>query len=442
MGVSVEDRGAARAAGMGRRPVAMALSTTRAAPVLLFVFALMPLTFIGGDLGQRMLRTAAWAWILDLILLGLVLVVLPLPVRSVRSLLPYLAFLGMSLVSLLWTPDLYKGIQTLLQISLPAVAYLVARNVGALSELVLRYAARICLASLGVIVLVWGVGHVGAPLIQLNLRPAATSLAILFVVATVHAPSWRRTAIIGVVTILIASATGSRTASVVLFSLLLLTPSLRLSVVWRAGIAAAVATLLAVVSQTQVFKERFFFDTSASLVDVLTLSSSFNTSGRRELWNGLTEVCSTTPLLGKGIGAAYGLSLQITNGVINQPHNDYLRTYCDAGLIGSVLVWTFFLFLAIRSVQHYRQRIGDQDLQAAAGIVVLAFLLFAVTDNVLVYAAQFMAPLGIILGLADGDFDRALQRPPPPTATPGGTVSKSDREGEARDAINGALWSA
>ena len=121
------------------------------------------------------------------------------------------------------------------------------------------------------------------------------------------------------------------------------------------------------------------------------------------------EVCSTTPIFGNGIGAAYSLSLQVTSGGINQPHNDYLRTYCDVGLAGSVLVWGFFLFLAVRSVRRYRQGIGNRDLQAAAGLAVLAFLLFAVTDNIIVYAAHFMAPLGIVLGLADGDFVRASQ---------------------------------
>jgi O-antigen ligase len=409
MGQRVNEGTSARPAAGDLQPTPAALSTTRASPVLLFVFALMPLTFIGGQLGRQVLRSSAWAWILDLLLLGLVLVVLPLPFRSVRSFLPYLAFLGMSLVSLLWTPDLYKGFQTLFQVALPAVAYLVAWNVGALSELVMRYAARICLASLGLIGLVWGIGEVGAPLIELNFRPAAISLAIIFVVATMHAPSWRRTAIVGVIAILIALITGGRMASAVLFALLLLTPSLRLSVAWRAGIAAAGAGLLAVASQTQVFKERFFFDTSASLIDVLTLSSSLNTSGRREMWSGLMEVCSTTPIFGNGIGAAYSLSFQVTSGGINQPHNDYLRTYCDVGLTGSVLVWGFFVFLAIRSVRRYRQGIGDRNLQAAAGLAVLAFLLFAVTENIIVYAAHFMAPLGIVLGLADGNFVRASQ---------------------------------
>jgi hypothetical protein len=46
------------------------------------------------------------------------------------------------------------------------------------------------------------------------------SLVIMFVVATVNAPSWRRTMLIGVTVVLIAGLTGSRMSSAVLMVLL------------------------------------------------------------------------------------------------------------------------------------------------------------------------------------------------------------------------------
>ena len=96
---------------------------------------------------------------------------------------------------------------------------------------------------------------------------------------------------------------------------------------------------------------------------------------------------------------------QLSSGGFGQPHNDYLRTYCDTGLVGSILFWGFFLAAGVRSVM-LAVRGPDRQLHAAAGLLVLAFVLFALTDNPMVYTAHFMTPLAIILGLSDATYQR------------------------------------
>jgi hypothetical protein len=68
------------------------------------------------------------------------------------------------------------------------------------AEQVLNRLAQICLLCLGLVaVLLLAVSVLGGlPGLELSVRPVAMSLAIMFVVATVNAPSWRRTMLIGV----------------------------------------------------------------------------------------------------------------------------------------------------------------------------------------------------------------------------------------------------
>jgi O-antigen ligase len=143
------------------------------------------------------------------------------------------------------------------------------------------------------------------------------------------------------------------------------------------------------------------------LTDVLTLSPKLNTAGRREAWPELIETCSDAPITGHGVGASYRISEDISSGGFGQPHNDYIRTYCDTGLLGTIGFWGFFLAAGVRSVR-LAVRGTDRNLHAAAGLLVLAFVLFALTDNPMVYTAHFMTPLAIVLGLSDATYQRKL----------------------------------
>jgi O-antigen ligase len=382
-----------RARGLARRAVYFAFAVA------------MPLTFVGNSFAGY--RASGWAWLLNLGMMAPLVLGGPLPVRAVRRLSPYLAFLGLCLLSLAWVADPQKGVLTILQLAVPVLGYVLAWRAADRTEEVLDRLAQICLLGVGLVtVLLLGVRVLGGlPGLEVSVRPVAISLAVMFVLATINAPSWRRTMLIGVTVVAIAGLTGSRMSSVVLMVLLLCSPSLGVSLRWRVLVGILAVVLLLQLSQTEAFKKRFFFDSDATLTDVLTLSPKLNTAGRREAWPELIEACSDAPITGHGVGASYLISIDISSGGFGQPHNDYIRTYCDTGLLGTIGFWGFFLAAGVRSAR-LAVRGTDRRLHAAAGLLVLAFALFALTDNPMVYTAHFMTPLAIVLGLSDGTHQR------------------------------------
>jgi O-antigen ligase len=365
----------------------------------------MPLTFVGNEFGG--FRASGWAWLLNLVVIAPLVLIGPLPVQAIRRLSPYLAFLGLCVVSLAWVEDIPKAVLTFFQVTVPLLAYVLAWRAADRGEEVLDWLAQICLLGLGLVtVLLLAVQILGGlPGLELSVRPMAISLAVMFVVATIRTRSWRQTMAIGVTVVAIAGLTGSRMSSAVLLVLLLCSPSLSVSLQWRVAVAVLAVLLLVQLSQTEAFKTRFFFDSDATLTDVLTLSPQLNTAGRREAWPALIEACSDAPITGHGVGSAQRISENLPGGGFGQPHNDYLRTYCDTGLVGSILFWGFFLAAGVRSIM-LAARGANRQLHAAAGLLVLAFVLFALTDNPMIYTAHFMTPLAVILGLSDATYQR------------------------------------
>jgi hypothetical protein len=393
--------------GTGRRPVGR--RHNRAETVLVFSFAIIPLTFLQNRvLGFQM---SGWSWLLILAAVGLPVLTEPLPRRAVSMLLPYLLFLSYACATLAWTPIFSEGVATLTQVVVPALAYLLAWRVRLHADLLDRL-RKTCLCGIGIAALlaiaVQG-GLYGPFGLQLSPRPMAISLVVLFVCATIHSTSWRFTVLVGGISLAIAMATGSRMSSLVLLVMLLVSPSLGLHWRGRVLIAVTCVALVVLISQTEAFKQRFFFNEGASLTDVLTLSDNVNTAGRRELWPKLLEECHPTALTGLGIGASTPLSFELSGGALDHPHNDYIGSYCDEGWIGTILVWFFFLAAGLRSwAGVFSGR--DVQLHGAAGQVVLALLIFAITDNPLSYTAHFMTPMAVILGFSDRMLAEARRR--------------------------------
>ena len=72
------------------------------------------------------------------------------------------------------------------------------------------------------------------------------------------------------------------------------------------------------------------------------------------------------------------------------------------------------VMLAVRAPdrQHHIQ------LHAGAGLLVMALVLFAVTDNPMVHIGHFMTPLAAVLGLSDAIYQRPRARACGPAAPP------------------------
>jgi O-Antigen ligase len=383
---------------------------TRNETVLLLVFAIIPLTFIPNQVLGFLL--SGWSWLFLLAAVGVLVLTEPLPKRAVGTLLPYLLFLCYAALTLAWTLSFYEGVAFLMQFLVPALVYLLAWRVqvDAALEAMVR---RTCLQVLAIAVLLVIVvqSGLGGPLgLRLSDRPMSISLVVLFVGATLYSRSWGFTVLVGGIAIAAAVVTGSRMASLVLLVMLLTSPSLRLRWPGRLAVAVACALLVVLVSNTQAFKERFFFNEDARLMDVLTLRDNVNTAGRRELWPLLLRECDQTSTTGLGIASSGLLSLELSHGAVDHPHNEYIRTYCDEGWTGSLLIWLFFFGALLRS---WTGRLVGRNtaLHGAAGQLVLALLILSITDNPLTYTAHFMAPLAAILGMSDRTLAEGARSP-------------------------------
>lgn len=376
-----------------------ARSRRRVQIVSVFIFAVIPLTFVANRvLGFQL---SGWTWLLILAAAAPLALTEPLDRQAVRLLIPYLAFLLYAVVSLAWTPSLGKGSASVVQLVVPVLAYLLAWGLPDNFE-IRRRLRVVCLGGLGIAVLLAAVdsGAVHAPLgVALSPRPMSISVVLLFVVATMDSRSWSYTTLLALVAMAVTIVVGSRLASAVLLVMLLTSPSLRIRWPARLAMAAACVLLISAVSSTPAFRERFFFDENATLRDAVTLSSQLNTAGRRELWPELIKACSPHSMTGLGAGTASKLSVEIS-GVLDQPHSEYIRSYCDEGWWGTALLWFFFAAAGVRSWAAAFAG-GDVRLHAVAGQVVLALLLFSITDNPLLYTAHFMAPMAVLLGLSD-----------------------------------------
>jgi O-antigen ligase len=366
---------------------------------LVLTFAAIALTFIPlTPLGFFM---SGWAWLLELAILAPLVLTGPINRRAARYLGPYVLFLVYACATLAWAGSLQKGLATLAQFVVPALAYLLAWRARGFEIWKLSTTSLYVLVA--AVVLVIAFVPAGGAFSQ---RPATISCVVLFAIATINSKSWRFTILIAAVGLAVALSTGSRMSSVVMIVSLLTSPSLNLRWEGRIAIAILCSALLFQISQTEAFRERVFFNEDASLIDVVTLSNDVNTSGRRELWPLLEQECSRSSLTGLGLGSASFLSVMLSDNALSHPHNDYLRQYCDVGLAGSVPFWFFFLWACIRSWRA--TRIGSESrLHGVAGQLMIVLFLLAITDNVVIYTAQFMVPVAVILGLSDSRLMRA-----------------------------------
>lgn len=383
--------------------------------LLILVFAIIPLTFVQ----NRILgfQTSGWSWLLLLAGAGPLVVAEPLPRRAIGVLLPYLLFLAYACATVAWAFNFGEALGTLAQFTVPALVYLLAWRVS-LDPALLARLRQASLGTLGIAALLAIVVRTGLHTsvgLELSPRPMAIGLVGVFVAATLRSTSWRFTLVVGGICLAVAISTGSRMSSLVLLVMLLVSSSLGVHWRGRLAIAAVCVALVVLLSQTAAFKERFFFSEHATLVDVLTLSENLNTAGRRELWPKLLEECASSSVTGLGLGASTFLSFDLSEGTLDHPHNEYIRCYCDVGWIGSLLVWAFFLAAGLRSwAGAFTGR--DKALHGAAGQIVLALLIFAITDNPLTYTAHFMAPLAAILGFSDRALAEARRAGHLPTA--------------------------
>ena len=142
-------------------------------------------------------------------------------------------------------------------------------------------------------------------------------------------------------------------------------------------------------------RDRFFSgDVSLTIGGV-----AINAEGRTEIWAYLLALPGVNEVLGHGVGAAQARVIEVTGGVMNQPHNEFIRLFFDYGPIGVMLASFFSISLvAVISVLARRCAPSNQIHVTALGAT-LVMAGFMLTDNPMVYPWAFM-PFAVYVGLA------------------------------------------
>jgi teichuronic acid biosynthesis protein TuaE len=121
--------------------------------------------------------------------------------------------------------------------------------------------------------------------------------------------------------------------------------------------------------------------------------NGINTSGRLEAWTFFFQQANQNPWFGRGLGAGTVLNQGQINSSFRVPHNEYLRTYVDGGIIGSILVSGAFILLFHEILSKIRPKARPYLMS-----LILGFLIYSFFDNTL-STTQFAVPFGWYLAI-------------------------------------------
>lgn len=151
--------------------------------------------------------------------------------------------------------------------------------------------------------------------------------------------------------------------------ILLFLPSRKMRVGMLSGIVvlASLGALVVTIGNFPIFSR--FFNT-----DITTLN------GRTYLWNAIIDHFDPTRLLGNGLNASDALltNLRVGNGanvIATAPHNLFLGTLYDHGVIGLILLLSVFIVLALSLFTGIRKTTGNRRMLFVTALAVLASIL-------------------------------------------------------------------
>jgi hypothetical protein len=171
---------------------------------------------------------------------------------------------------------------------------------------------------------------------------------------------------------------------------------------------ALVAGLGLAVFYMPAFQEKTFYSASGGVADVTLSNPDLATSGRSTMWRAMAASVQDELWLGRGTGAGETLVRQITSDIA-YPHNDWLLTLYDYGIVGLVAL-VVSLVLAMRDAVLKSRSAHSPPVRLVLLTGATAFIPFAVmmiSDNILVYGVFFGNLQFALLGLGYGALARA-----------------------------------
>lgn len=149
-------------------------------------------------------------------------------------------------------------------------------------------------------------------------------------------------------------------------------------------------------------QRKMFFSGHGDITSLSFDNPDLATSGRSYMWRVLYAIANQRPWFGHGTGSAETLTYAFTP--VGYPHNDWLLTYVDYGVIG---VLVFLMSNAAMMIHCYlsSKKTKNQITRIfflAGASSFIPFMVIMFTDNIMVYASFFGNIQYLIIGLAYG----------------------------------------
>ena len=355
------------------------------------------------------LRPTGWVW--ALIAAGLLIFALR-NLADLAEIADYVLFLMFGVASLMWldSPPRRATVQDIAQLGAPLIPWMVARYlpVGSAPPGEVEDPARPPAATLGPLILCIFLTAfplvlqeaTGIKWVQSNGRPGAMTMLIVGACALGLVAGGERRAWLGAALAFgFPVLTGSRMATFTILGMAVAMPTRQRSAWRRAALIGGVLAVTVATFTSSTFQDRFFPERGADKGSVSDLvEGDMDTAGRSALWPVLWNKAIDRPFAGRGAGCA---TYECVNngGASGHPHNDYLRIFFDYGLIGSALIWLFFLRHLLRSYRLVR-RGGPRQFTVNVQVMLALVAVFSasITDGPLFYTSNFMYLVFFLLG--------------------------------------------
>ena len=157
-------------------------------------------------------------------------------------------------------------------------------------------------------------------------------------------------------------------------------------------------------------QKKMFYSGSGSFSDVSLENKELATSGRLNMWEKLLDYANDNPWFGHGTGQGETFSYSLSS--LAYPHNDWLLTYTDYGLLG-VIVYFLCNVLMMLACWWQASKATKKIVKAffwAGASSFIPFMLVMFTDNIMSYASYYGLLQYTIIGLAYGSLNTRKQR--------------------------------